>query len=137
MPTVKIWGRGQLTIPASIRKELHLQEETTLTIVKVGDVLVLTPRVLVGDTVAKKAARAMKKAGLRLQDLLADLITGITGQDGSYLAEVRQAGLARPAREASARSRAGCGGRSRPRPRSTAPAGLLGTRRPRRSRPIV
>ena len=73
MPTVKVWGRGQLTIPASIRKELHLQEETTLTIVKVGDVLVLTPRVLVGDTVAKNAARAMKKAGLRLQDLLADL----------------------------------------------------------------
>ena len=73
MPTVKVWGRGQLTIPASIRKELHLQEETTLTIVKVGDVLVLTPRRLVGDTVAKKAARAMTKAGLRLQDLLADL----------------------------------------------------------------
>ena len=73
MPTVKVWGRGQLTIPASIRKELHLREEATLTIVKVGDVLVLTPRVLVGDQVAKKAARAMKKAGLRLQDLLADL----------------------------------------------------------------
>ena len=73
MPTVKVWGRGQLTIPASIRKELHLREESTLTIVKVGDVLVLTPRTLVGDTVAKKAARAMKKAGLRLQDLLADL----------------------------------------------------------------
>jgi AbrB family looped-hinge helix DNA binding protein len=73
MPTVKVWGRGQLTIPASIRKELHLQEETTLTIVKVGDVLVLTPRRLVGDTVAKKAARAMTKAGLRLKDLLADL----------------------------------------------------------------
>ena len=73
MPTVKVWGRGQLTIPASIRKELHLEEETTLTIVKVGDVLVLTPRTLVGDTVAKKAARVMKKAGLQLQDLLADL----------------------------------------------------------------
>jgi AbrB family looped-hinge helix DNA binding protein len=73
MPTVKVWGRGQLTIPASIRKELHLHEDATLTIVKVGDVLVLTPRMLVGDAVAKKAARAMKKAGLRLSDLLADL----------------------------------------------------------------
>ncbi|MGH7166607.1 MAG: AbrB/MazE/SpoVT family DNA-binding domain-containing protein [Nitrospiraceae bacterium] len=73
MPTVKVWGRGQLTIPASIRKELNLEEETTLTIVKVGDVLLLTPRKLLGDAVAKKAARAMKKAGLRLDDLLADL----------------------------------------------------------------
>ena len=73
MPTVKVWGRGQLTIPASIRKELHLREDATLTIVKVGNALVLTPRMLVGDAVAKKAARAMKKAGLRLQDLLVDL----------------------------------------------------------------
>lgn len=73
MPTVKVWGRGQLTIPASIRKELHLEEDASLTVVKVGDVLLLTPRKLIGDTIAKKAARAMKQAGLKLDDLLADL----------------------------------------------------------------
>lgn len=73
MPTVKVWGRGQLTIPASIRKELHLEEDVSLTVVKVGEVLLLTPRQLVGDAIAKKAARAMKKAGLKLDDLLADL----------------------------------------------------------------
>lgn len=73
MPTVQVRGRGQLTIPASIRKELNLGEETVLSIVRVGDVLILTPRRLIGDAVAKRAARAMKKAGLRLQDLLADL----------------------------------------------------------------
>ena len=73
MPTVKVWGRGQLTIPASIRKELKLDEDTSLTIVKAGDVVLLTPRKLVGDAVAKKASRAMKQAGLKLDDLLADL----------------------------------------------------------------
>ncbi|MGH7232446.1 MAG: AbrB/MazE/SpoVT family DNA-binding domain-containing protein [Nitrospiraceae bacterium] len=73
MPTVKVWGRGQLTIPASIRKELHLEEDASLTVVKVGDVLLLTPRKLIGDTIAKKAARAMKQVGLKLDDLLADL----------------------------------------------------------------
>lgn len=73
MPTVKVWGRGQLTIPASIRKELHLEEDVSLTVVKVGDVLLLTPRQLIGDAIAKKAARAMKKTGLKLDDLLADL----------------------------------------------------------------
>lgn len=73
MPTVKVWGRGQLTIPASIRKELNLESEATMTVVKVGDVVLLTPKKLVGDTVAKKAARAMKKAGLKLDDLLAEL----------------------------------------------------------------
>jgi len=73
MPIVKVWGRGQLTIPASIRKELKLDEDTSLTIVKAGDVVLLTPRKLVGDAVAKKASRAMKRAGLKLDDLLADL----------------------------------------------------------------
>lgn len=73
VPTVKVWGRGQLTIPASMRKELHLEEDASLTVVKVGDVLLLTPHKLIGDTIAKKAARGMKQAGLKLDDLLADL----------------------------------------------------------------
>ncbi|OGW68909.1 MAG: hypothetical protein A3A88_01560 [Nitrospirae bacterium RIFCSPLOWO2_01_FULL_62_17] len=73
MPTVKVRGRGQLTIPASLRKDLNLDDDAALTIVKVGDVLLLTPRKLIGDAVAKKAARAMKQAGVKLDDLLADL----------------------------------------------------------------
>jgi len=73
MPIVKVWGRGQLTIPASLRKELKLGDEATVNLVKVGDVLILTPRMMVGDAVAKKASRAMRRAGLRLADLLADL----------------------------------------------------------------
>ena len=73
MAVVKIWGRGQLTIPASLRKELRLDEDTTLSVVKAGEALVLTPKKLIGDAVAKKAAREMKKAGLTLDDLLRDL----------------------------------------------------------------
>lgn len=73
MPMVKVWGRGQLTIPASLRKELHLDEEATLHVVKVGEALILTPKKMVGDALAKKAQREMKKAGLTLEDLLKDL----------------------------------------------------------------
>lgn len=73
MTVVKMWGRGQLTIPASVRKELHLDEETALNIVKVGDALVLTQKRLVGDTLATKAQKEMEKAGLSLEDLLEDL----------------------------------------------------------------
>ena len=73
MAVVKVWGRGQLTIPASLRKELRLDEETTLSVVKAGEALVLTPKKLIGDVVAKKAAREMKKAELTLDDLLRDL----------------------------------------------------------------
>jgi len=73
MPTVKVLARGQLTIPAALRKELHLEEETALNVVKVGDALILTAKRLAGDRLAKKAEKEMKKAGLGLDDLLKDL----------------------------------------------------------------
>lgn len=73
MAVTKLWGRGQLTIPAALRKELHLDKETTLNVVKVGDVLILTPRKLIGDRIAQTAQKEIKKAGLSLEDLLKDL----------------------------------------------------------------
>ena len=73
MAVIKVWGRGQLTIPASLRKELNLNEETTLSIVKIGDALVLTPKKLTSDKLAKRAQKEMKKNGLTLEDLLKDL----------------------------------------------------------------
>ncbi|MEK6814148.1 MAG: AbrB/MazE/SpoVT family DNA-binding domain-containing protein [Nitrospirota bacterium] len=73
MPTVKVLARGQLTIPAALRKELHLEEETSLNVVKVGDALILTAKRLTGDRLAKKAEKEMKRAGLSLDDLLKDL----------------------------------------------------------------
>ena len=73
MRLVKVWGRGQLTIPAAIRKELHLKEEAALTLVKVGDVILMTPKPLKIDSVAKKARREMKTTGLTVEDILADI----------------------------------------------------------------
>jgi len=73
MAVTKLWGRGQLTIPAALRKELHLDKETTLNVVKVGDLLILTPRKLIGDRIAQAAQKEMKTAGLTLEDLLKDL----------------------------------------------------------------
>ena len=73
MAVVKVRNRGQLTLPASIRKDLRLDDEATLTLVKVGDVILLSPRPLMVDAVARKAERGMKKAGLKLEDLLTDL----------------------------------------------------------------
>ena len=73
MAVVKMWGKGQLTIPASIRKELKLMEETPLTLVKVGNVILLTPKFLQVDAVGKKAQKEMKKARLTVEDILTDL----------------------------------------------------------------
>ena len=73
MAVVKVRSRGQLTIPTSIRKDLHIEDEAALTIVKVGEALLLTPHTLRVDAVAQKAQREMRKAGLDLEDLLTDL----------------------------------------------------------------
>ena len=73
MALVKVWGRGQLTIPAAIRKDLHIKEEAALTLVKVGNVILMTPTTLQIDSLAKKARKEMKKTGLTLDDVLADL----------------------------------------------------------------
>jgi antitoxin component of MazEF toxin-antitoxin module len=62
-----------LTIPAALRKELHLDKETTLNVVKIGGSLLLTPRKLVGNRLAQAAQKEMKKAGLSLDDLLKEL----------------------------------------------------------------
>jgi hypothetical protein len=56
-------GKGQLTISASIRKELNLTEETPLTLVKVGNLILMTPKLLQVDAVAKKAQKEMKRPG--------------------------------------------------------------------------
>ena len=73
MAAVKIWGKGQVTIPAALRRELDLTEETAVEVVKVGEALVLTRKRLLGDAFARRAQREMQKGGLTLEDLLAEL----------------------------------------------------------------
>lgn len=66
-------GEGAAYDSAPLRKELRLDEEMTLNVVKVGGALILTPKKLIGDIVAKKARKEMKRAGPGLEDLLKDL----------------------------------------------------------------
>jgi AbrB family looped-hinge helix DNA binding protein len=73
MPTVRIRERGQVTIPSSFRKDLGLDENDTLNMVKIDEMLILTQRKPFGDTVARKVESAMKRKGLTLDDLLVNL----------------------------------------------------------------
>ena len=73
MSTVRIRERGQVTIPSSIRKDLCLGENDTLNMVKIDEMLILTPRKPFGDAVAKKVESAMKRKGMTLDDLLGNL----------------------------------------------------------------
>lgn len=71
--TVQIRQRGQITIPSQARQALALEDGDTLTLVQVGDTLILTqvaPRV---PELADRIADMMDETGLSLADLLADL----------------------------------------------------------------
>ena len=54
MAVVEVRGRGQVTILLSLGKELHLNEGAILTVVKAGNVLLMTPRSLQVDTFARR-----------------------------------------------------------------------------------
>lgn len=72
---VKLWGRGQLTIPKEVRQALKLDEEDHLSVFVVGRCLVLTPKRLLGPALAKDVEKSMKAKGLGLDDVLATLAT--------------------------------------------------------------
>jgi bifunctional DNA-binding transcriptional regulator/antitoxin component of YhaV-PrlF toxin-antitoxin module len=67
---VKLWGRGQLTLPKQLREALKLDDRTILNVFVVGDTLILTRKKLLGPSLAEEFQRAMKKQGLTLKDLL-------------------------------------------------------------------
>lgn len=71
--SIKLWGRGQLTIPKEVRQALKLDDETQLSVFVVGRCLVLTPKKLLRASLAKDVERAMKAKRLTLDDLLNDL----------------------------------------------------------------
>ena len=70
---VKLWGRGQLTIPKEVRQALKLDQDGLLSVFVIGRCLVLTPKRLLGPSLAKDVERSMKAKGLSLEDLLTDL----------------------------------------------------------------
>lgn len=70
---VKMWGRGQLTIPKELRKALKLEDETQLSVFVVGRCLVMTPKPLLRSSLAKDVEKSMKRQGLGLEDLLKSL----------------------------------------------------------------
>lgn len=65
--------RGQITIPQDIREEMNLDEQATVNIFRVGKVLLMTPKRMQRASLAKMVEREMKREGLSLEDLLADL----------------------------------------------------------------
>lgn len=78
METIKaavaeIKSRGQLTIPKKIREMVHLDEGQVVSIIPVGESIIVTTKRLELDEARRQIKRIMKAAGISVEELLSGL----------------------------------------------------------------
>jgi len=71
--SIQVRQRGQVTIPRRLRESLSIEDGDTLTLLPVGDTLVLVPRQLRTPELIDRLADMLDESGMTLNDLLADL----------------------------------------------------------------
>jgi AbrB family looped-hinge helix DNA binding protein len=69
--TAEIKSRGQLTIPKKIRVMSRLEEGQIVSIIPVGDSVIITPKRLELDEARREMKKILKASGVSLEDLLA------------------------------------------------------------------
>jgi AbrB family looped-hinge helix DNA binding protein len=69
----EIKARGQLTIPKKIREAGHLDEGQVVTIIPVGDSIIITPKRLEFDEARREIKKILKASGLTVENLLSGL----------------------------------------------------------------
>lgn len=71
--TTEIKSRGQLTIPKKIRKSGVLEEGQVVSLIPLGDSVLITPRRLPLDEVRREIKKLLKASGLSAEEMLAGL----------------------------------------------------------------
>jgi AbrB family looped-hinge helix DNA binding protein len=66
----EIKARGQLTIPKKIREMSHLEEGQIVSIIPVGDVLIVAPKHLKLDEAQREIRKVLKAANMTVEELL-------------------------------------------------------------------
>ena len=66
----EINARGQLTIPKKIRDKGQLEEGQAVSIIPVGDSVIITPRQLTLDEARKQIKRMLKDSALSVEEIL-------------------------------------------------------------------
>lgn len=72
--TAEIKARGQLTIPKKIREMKHLEEGQTVSLVPLGDIVIIAPQRLELDDARRRISRILKETGVKADDLLGELV---------------------------------------------------------------
>jgi len=73
---VRVWGKGQLTIPVEIREKLNIKENSYLEVFQIGKAIVVTPERLIVKELADSFQKEMLKENVDLEHLLRDLREG-------------------------------------------------------------
>jgi len=71
--TAEIKARGQLTIPKKIRDASHLEEGEEVSIIPVGDSIIITPKRLELNEARRQLKKILKGSGLSVDELLKGL----------------------------------------------------------------
>ena len=71
--TAEIKSRGQLTIPKRIREKTHLEEGQIVSIIPIGNAVIISPKRLELDEARREIRRILKASGLTAEDILEGL----------------------------------------------------------------
>ncbi len=73
---VRVWGKGQLTIPVEMREKLDIKEDSYLEVFQIGKAIIATPERLVVKELADSFQKEMLKDNVDLKKLLHELREG-------------------------------------------------------------
>jgi len=69
----EIKARGQLTIPKKIREISNIEEGNVVSILPIGDSLIITPKRLELDEARRQLRKVVKASGLTVEELIEGL----------------------------------------------------------------
>jgi bifunctional DNA-binding transcriptional regulator/antitoxin component of YhaV-PrlF toxin-antitoxin module len=70
--SITVTSKGQVTLSASARKQLGIEQGTTLIEVVVGNCLVLLPQNTIMHQIRTEAAAAIQRAGITPQEIIVE-----------------------------------------------------------------
>ena len=73
---VRVWGKGQFTIPADMRVRLGINEDTILEVFQVGKAIVATPEKLTVKELAGAVRKEIGQKEIDIKELLSELREG-------------------------------------------------------------
>jgi len=72
--TTAIKARGQLTLPKKIREMKHLEEGQIVSLIPMGDTIIIAPQRLELDEARRRINKILKDTGVQADDLLTGLV---------------------------------------------------------------